>query len=127
MAPGPPVPRPGSESLGMFPDLNAAYCRHLETLARVRRSVSVVATSRKRLEKRLSQIEREGAGQASSEIEAMRRQLDDERAEERRATEASQRLQARIDALRIAKLVVEAACLLADEAAMATLAEVTGS
>jgi hypothetical protein len=46
----PLVPGPGSESRSMFPDLDAAYRKQLEALARVRRVVATVATSRKRLE-----------------------------------------------------------------------------
>jgi phage shock protein A len=126
----PPVPGPGSESRSMFPDLDAAYRKQLEALARVRRVVATVATSRKRLELRLGEIEdeaSEGGTAASSERAEVLLQLEASRAEERRLTEASQRFQAKISALHDAQVAVEAACLAAEEAARATLAEVTGS
>jgi phage shock protein A len=123
----PPVPGPVSESRGLFPDLDAAYRKQLEALARVRRIVAAVATSRKKLELRLGEIEAEageGEGGASSERAEVLLQLEAARAEERRVAEASQRFQAKISALHDAHVAVEAACLAADEAARATLAEV---
>ena len=125
----PPVPGPGSASRSMFPDLDAAYRRQLETLARVRRAVATVATSRKKLELRLGQLEREAwkpEGGPAFEREEVRRQLDAARAEERRVGEASQRLQAKISALHSAWHAVEEAYAAAEETAKATLAEVTG-
>jgi phage shock protein A len=130
MARTPHAPRPGSPSRSMFPDLDAAYGRQLEAMARVRRAVAAVATSRKKLELRLGQIQREateGGGAASSELTEARRQLDAARAEEQRMSAASQRLQVSVSALHDAKAAVEAACVAADETARATLAEVTGS
>lgn len=129
MNPTPPVPRPGAESRSVFPDLDAAYRRQLETLARVRRAVSVVATSRKRLELRLAELERETDrpdGRADSEIGAVRRQLDEDRAEELRVTAASQRLQDKISAMHSAQVAVEAAYAAAEATAAATIAEVMG-
>lgn len=114
----------------MFPDLDAAYGRQLEAMARLRRAVAAVATSRKKLELRLDEIQREatvGKGDADAELAEVRRQLGAARAEERRMSEASQRLQVRVSALHDAKAAVEAACVAADETARATLAEVTGS
>ena len=122
--------RPGSRSRSMFPDLDAAYVRQLEAMARVRRAVAAAATSRKKLELRLDEIQRqalEGEGSEGSELIQVRRQLEEVRAEERRMAEASQRLQVKVSALHDAKAAVEAACLAADETARATLAEVTGS
>jgi len=112
----------------MFPDLDAAYRRQLETQARVRHAVAVVATPRKRLEKRLDQLERETnpGSRASPEIGELRRQLEGLRAEERRITEASQRLQAKIIALHSAKQAVEEAYAAAEEIAEETLAQVIG-
>jgi phage shock protein A len=130
MARTPQAPRPGSRSGSMFPDLDAAYERQLEAMARVRRAVATVATSRKKLELRLEEIQQEpteGEGGAEAELAEVRRQLDAARAEERRVSEASQRLQVRVSALHDAKAAVEAACVAADETARATLAEVTGS
>lgn len=113
----------------MFPDLDAAYRRQLETLARVRRAVAVVATSRKRHESRLAELELETDtpdGLADPEIEAVRRQLDEARAAERRVTAASQRLQDKISAMHSAQLAVEAAYAAAEATAAATIAEVIG-
>jgi phage shock protein A len=73
----PPDPAPGFESRSTFPDLDAAYRRQLETLARVRRAVAAVATSRKKLELRLSQLEQESSkpeGEPTSEVREVRRQ-----------------------------------------------------
>jgi phage shock protein A len=129
MNPTPPVPGPGSASRSMFPDLDAAYRCQLETLARVRHAVAVVATPRKRLEKRLGQLERETGkpdSGASPEIGELRHQLEDLRAEERRVTEASQRLQAKISALRAAKQAVEEAYAAVEETAKETVAQVIG-
>lgn len=122
--------RLGSRSRSMFPDLDAAYVRQLEAMARVRRAVAAAATSRKKLELRLDEIQRqalEGEGSEGSELIQVRLQLEEVRAEERRMAEASQRLQVKVSALHDAKAAVEAACLAADETARATLAEVTGS
>lgn len=122
--------RLGSRSRSMFPDLDAAYVRQLEAMARVRRAVAAAATSRKKLELRLDEIQRqalEGEGSEGSGLIQVRRQLEEVRAEERRMAEASQRLQVKVSALHDAKAAVEAACLAADETARATLAEVTGS
>lgn len=130
MVPTPPVPGSGSESRSMFPDLDAAYRKQLETMARVRRVVATVATSRKKLELRLGEIEGEaGEGErgASSERAEVLLQLEAARAEERRVAEASQRFQAKISALHAAQVAVEAACLAADEAARTALAEVSGN
>jgi phage shock protein A len=113
MARTPQAPRPGSPPRSMFPDLDAAYGRQLEAMARVRRAVAAVATSRKKLELRLGQIQREateGGGGASSELTEVRRQLDAARAEEQRVSAASQRLQVKVSALHDAKTAVEAAC-----------------
>jgi phage shock protein A len=123
------APRPGSRSGSMFPDLDAAYGRQLEAMARVRRAVAAVATSRKKLELRLDEIQREateGEG-ADAELAEVRQQLEEVRAEEWRVSAASQRLQVNISAVHDAKTAVEAACLAADETARATLAEVIGS
>ena len=126
----PPVARPGSGSRSMFPDLDAAYRRQLEAMAKIRRAAAAAATSRKKLELRLGQIQNEtaeGERSASSELIEVRQQLAAARAEQRRMAEAGQRLQAKISALHDAKTAVETACVAADETARATLAEVTGN
>jgi hypothetical protein len=64
-------------SRSMFPDLDAAYRRQLETMSRVRRAIAAVATSRKKLELRLDQLAHETGtpeGEAVSESEEVRRQ-----------------------------------------------------
>jgi phage shock protein A len=125
-----PFPPAGSGPRGMFPDLDAAYARLLEAQARLRRAVAVVATSRRNLELRAGQIEREAAEGdvgSSSERAEVRRQLDAVRAEERRVAEAGQRLQEKVSALHDAKVAVEAASAAADETAATVLAEVDGS
>lgn len=113
----------------MFPDLDDAYRRQLKTMARVRRAVATAAASRKRLELRLSALEREIGNaevEASAEIEELRRQLDTARDEEHRVGEASQRLQAKISAPHSAQQAVEEAYAAAEEAAKQTLAQVIG-
>jgi phage shock protein A len=45
------------------PGLDAAYQQHLATLTRARRAVAEVATSRKRLELRISELERQAGAQ----------------------------------------------------------------
>jgi phage shock protein A len=125
----PPDPGRGFASRSTFADVDAAYRRQLETLAHVRRAVAAVATRRKKLELRLSQIEHETGkpeGEPTSEVDEVRRQLNAARDEERRVSEASQRLQAKISALHSAQLAVEEAYAAAKKAAKETLAEVTG-
>lgn len=136
----------------VFPDLDAAYERQLETLARVRRAVATVATSRKRLELQVGQLEQEVGelgGQSRAGMEAgqggiadegqvsrgtterqlvgLRRQYAATQAEEERVFAASRRLQAKMNAFRAAKEAIEAAYTAAEEAAKAAWAEVTGS
>jgi phage shock protein A len=125
----PQDPAPGFASRNTFPDLDAAYRRQLETLVRVRRAVAAVATSRKKLELRLSQLEQESSkpeGEPTSEVREVRRQLDAARDEERRVSEASRGLQAKISAMHSAQVAVEEAYAAAEKAAKETLAEVIG-
>jgi hypothetical protein len=59
-------------------NLDAAYGRQLEAMARVRRAVAAVATSRKKFELRLGEILREateGKSGADAELAEARRQL----------------------------------------------------
>jgi phage shock protein A len=119
----PPNHGPGSSSRSIFPDLDAAYRRQLEVLARVRRAVAAVATSRKKLELRLDQLAQDTAT-PESEIENVRRQLDAARDDERRVGEASERLQVKISALHSAHLAIEEAYAAAEDTAKVTLAEV---
>jgi phage shock protein A len=136
----------------VFPDLDAAHERQLETLARVRRAVATVATSRKRLDRQVGQLEREvgeldgqiragmdagqvgianerqvSRGDTERRLAGLRRQHAAMQAEEERAFAASRCLQARLNAFLAAKEAVEAAYTAADEAARAAWAEVTGN
>jgi hypothetical protein len=141
---GPPVVLP-LESALRFPEdpreaLDHAYERQLEILQRVRRGVADVATSRKRMELQVTQLEQTAAKftrQARDALETgredlardaqtreagvqeqlseLRRQLGDLRGEEERLTAASQRLQAKVDAFRTRKETIKASYT-ADEA-----------
>ncbi|GAA4954997.1 PspA/IM30 family protein [Yinghuangia aomiensis] len=113
--------------------LDYSYTKQLELLQKVRRGVADVATSRKRLELQLQQLERQAAkhedqgrkalslGREDLAREALTRrsgiqqQITDLRAqyeqlqsEEEKLTLASQRLQARVDAFRIRKETIKA-------------------
>lgn len=134
-----------------LPGLDAAYRRQLSTLSRVRRAVADVATSSKRLELEVGQLERQlgeladqsrarteagqdctaSEGQVSADtcerLASVRRQYAAMQAKGERVFVASRRLQAEIDALRAAKEAVEAAYTAAEEAAEAVWAEVTVS
>jgi phage shock protein A len=141
---GPPVVLP-LESVLRSPDdpreaLDYSYQRQLEMLQRVRRGVADVATSRKRVELQVSQLERNAAKlvrqaqdaldagwedvarDAQSREAAVQEQLSelcDQRAglmgEEKRLTAASQRLQIKVDAFRTRKETIKASYA-ADEA-----------
>jgi hypothetical protein len=141
---GPPVVLP-LESVLRFPDdpreaLDYAYERQLEVLQRVRRGVADVATSRKRLELQVTQLEQTAAKFArqardaletrredlargaqareagvQEQLSELRRQLGDLRGEEERLTAASQRLQAKVNAFRTRKETIKASYT-ADEA-----------
>lgn len=141
---GPPLVLP-LESVLRSPDdpreaLDYSYERQLEMLQRVRRAVADVATSRKRVELQVSQLEqsaaklvRQGqdalgagrqdlAGDAQSraaavqeQLSGLRHQLAALRGEEERLTAASQRLQAKVGAFRTRKETIKASYA-ADEA-----------
>lgn len=113
-----------------LPGLDAAYQRQLLTLSRVRRAVATAATSRKRLELQIGQLERqaaEGGDQRHAGMPAeLRRQYADMQVEEERLTAVSRRLQAKVNAFRAAREAIEAAYTAVEEAAEAAWAEVTG-
>src|SRR6266513_3829071 len=113
--------------------LDYSYQRQLEMLQKVRRGVADVATSRKRLELQMNQINQQsgklekqakdalGAGREDLEREALRRQqsaqsqLSDLQAqyaqlqgEEEKLTLASQRLQTKVDTFRTRKETIKA-------------------
>lgn len=133
------------------PGLDAAYRRQLLELTRVRRVVAGLATTRKRLELQIGQLEQElrerrtqvraateagpggraEAGQtgrhaAQRRLGELRRQYADIQAREERVSAASMRLQARVDAFRTAKKTIETAYREVEAAAEAVLAEATG-
>ena len=130
------------------PDLDYAYQRQLEMLTRLRRAAADIATSRKRLELQMNQLEQQvaklevasararQAGRDALAAEAQARQhgvatqlanLQGQyagiQAEEERVTVASQRLQAKVDAFRTRKEAVKAAEAAAEAAALAVEVE----
>jgi phage shock protein A len=133
------------------PGLNAAYRRQLLELTRVRRAVAGVATTRKRLELQIAEVERQasqpgdpdvpaaGASQAggvdqgqttrgiTEQLADLRRRYADIQAKERRVTAASVRLQAEIDAFRTGQDATRAAYKAAEEAAKVVFADATGN
>ncbi|MBV9204972.1 MAG: hypothetical protein JO037_06120 [Actinobacteria bacterium] len=132
------------------PGLDAAYRRQLLELTRVRRVVAGLATTRKRLELQIGELERQANQPADPDMHAMdarqvggadhgqtgrslteqlaglRRRYADMQAKERRVTAASVRLQAEIDAFRTGKDATRAAYKAAEQAAKAVFAEATG-
>ncbi|HET9079281.1 MAG TPA: hypothetical protein VFO01_02015 [Trebonia sp.] len=136
----------------VFPDLDAAYQRQVETQMHVRRAIALVATSRKRLQLEIERLEQEvgelgGQGSAGMEtghdgmpgatdagrdtakarLGELRRQYADIQAQEERVTVAYQRLHAEINAFQTARKAIEVSCTAAEEAAEAVLAEATGA
>ena len=128
------------------PGLDAAYQQQLVTLSRVRRCVAGVATSRKRLELQIADLERQAdergnpggkdsdgdAAEDSHTVRDITGQLADLRgryaemqAKEERITAASRRLMAEVNAFRSGKEATEAAYTAADEAARAVWAEMS--
>jgi phage shock protein A len=133
------------------PGLDAAYQRQLVALARTRRAVADVATSRKRLELQIGELERRaetledprspvaGATQADAadqdhttrsvaeQLADLRRQHAGMRAKEERITAASRQLMAEIDAFRSGQENTKAAYMAAEEAAKAVDAEIASA
>ena len=132
------------------PGLEAAYQRLLLMLGRARRASADVATSRKRLELRISELERQAdetetsggeamdasqvdaAGQAQTtrdvteQLTGLRRRYADMQAKEQRVHAANRRLSAEVDAFRTSKDAIKAAHTAAEEAAKAVSAAATG-
>jgi hypothetical protein len=125
-----------------LPGLDAAHQRQCLTLSRVRRAVATVATSRKRLELEIAQLDgknRSGTETAQGRIADdrletrgraelladLRRQHADLQAREERIFEASRRLQAEIANFQAAREAVEAAYTAAEAAANTAWAEAT--
>jgi chromosome segregation ATPase len=147
----PSAPRRVLGKIGFWvavPGLDAAYQQHLVALTRVRRAVADVATSRKRLELQIGELERQVGEQpdpsgkpsdtsqggtadqnratrdVTERLAELRRQYADMQAKEDRVTAASRRLMAEIDAFRTGKEATEAAYTAAEEAAQSVWAEI---
>jgi phage shock protein A len=132
------------------PGLEAAHQRLLRTLSRARRASADVATSRKRLELRISELERQAnetaapgsramdasqvdaAGQdqttrdVTDQIADLRREYADMQARERRVHAANRRLFAEVNSFRTSKDAIKAARAAAEEAAKAVSAAAGG-
>ena len=132
------------------PGLEAAHQQLLLTLSRARRASADVATSRKRLELRISELERQanetvvpgGKAMDASQVDAagedqttrdvteqladLRRQYVDMQAKERRVHAANRRLFAEVNAFRTSKDAIKAAHSAAEEAAKAVSATASG-
>jgi hypothetical protein len=100
------------------PGLEAACQRQLVELQRARRAVASVATSRRRLELQIAELERPAAGSqdANGKLSELRRQLAGLQAEEERVTAASRRLMAQVNAFRAGRDATKAAYAAAEEA-----------
>ena len=123
--------RPGSEArrtlgkIGFWiaqPGLDAACQRQLEALQRSRRDLADVATSAKRLELQIAELERlahddGGRGDTAGRLAELRRQHADLQAREERAAAASRRLIAEINAFRAGKEATKTAYTAAEEVA----------
>ena len=146
---GPPLVVPVDDpNRDARPDLEYAYQRQLEMMTQVRRAVAGVATSRKRLELQIQQLEQaaskleaelsraletgsdELAAQArdrqpavASQLADLRRQFAIAQSEEDRLTADSRRLQLRVDNFRTRKEVIAAADAAADAADLVKQAE----
>jgi hypothetical protein len=123
--------RPGNEArrtlgkIGFWiaqPGLDAASQRQLVALQRSRRTVADVATSAKRLELQITELERQadkenGQGNATEKLAELRRQLADLQAKQAQATRLSQQLIAEINSFRAGKEATKSAYTAAEEIA----------
>ena len=110
------------------PGLDAACQQHLAELQRARRAVADVATSCKRLELQISELERQTdtAQDVTGQLTHLRRQYAGMQAKEERVTAASRRLMAQINAFKTGTEATKTAYTAAEEAAQAVWTEVTG-
>jgi phage shock protein A len=131
------------------PGLDAVYQQHLVALRRVRRAAADAATSRKRLELQIRELEQRAGEPGDPGHEAMsasqggpadhgqpppsvterlailRRQYAGMQAREERVTAASRRLMVKIEAFRAGQAAIKAAHTAAEQAADAARAEMT--
>jgi hypothetical protein len=130
------------------PGLDAAYQRQLVALTRARRAVASVATSRKRLELQIAELERNGgqhadpaspssgaspdgpdlsgtSGSVGEQLADLRRQYANVQAKEERVTAASRRLMAEVNAFRTGMAATKAAYAAAEDAAAGMWAEIS--
>lgn len=117
------------------PGLDAAYQQHLVALRHVRRAVADVATTRKRLELQIRELERQAGeprdaashGQTpqsvTEQLADLRRRYAGMQASEERVTAASLRLMAKVEAFRAGTEAIKAAYTAAERAADAAQAE----
>jgi hypothetical protein len=129
---------PGSRDLGRMlgkigfriaqPSLDAAYQRHFVELQRARRAVADVATTRKRLELQIAELEQQTVNgeDVSGQLDHRRRLYADMQAKEERVTAASRRLMAEINAFKTGQEATRTAYMAAQEAALAVWTEVAG-
>jgi phage shock protein A len=130
---GIPASREASRMLGKIgfwiaqPGLDAAYRQHFGELQRARRAVADVATTRKRLELQIAELERQAdTGQdATGQLTQLRRRYADMQAKEERVTAASRRLMAEINAFKTGTEATKTAYTAAEEAAQAVWTQVT--
>jgi phage shock protein A len=128
------VPFGKTRSPTALPDLDHAYQQQLAALTQVRRAVAAAATARKQLELQLGQMTEQEASDhgdfrrpdGEQPLEALRDRYSAAQEKERRFVAASQRLQRKIDAFRLAKEATEAAYVAAQDALHATQAEISG-
>jgi hypothetical protein len=123
--------RPGSEArrtlgkIGFWiaqPGLDAAYQRQLVALQRSRRNAADVATSAKRLELQIAELERQatedgGQGNTTERLAELRRQHADLQARQEQAFGLSQRLMAEINTFRAGKEATKSSYTAAEEIA----------
>jgi hypothetical protein len=137
---------PGPDVLGKIgfwvalPGLDAAYQRHLAVLRQTRRTLADVATSARKLELRIGELERQAgdvddhsqaggadegqaAGNAAATLAELRHDYAEAKAREERVSTASRRLMLATDAFRQAKDAATAAHTAAEEAAQSARAE----
>ncbi len=127
------VPFGRTRSPRTLKDLDDAYQQQLAALTRVRRAVAAAATARKQLELQLGQVTEQEAGglgemprpAGDPQLETLRRRYAEAQQKEQRFFAASQRLQARIEAFRLAKEAAEAAYAAAQDALVATRTEIS--